>query len=98
MQRIAEVSNPRAQVLRRSEVPSTKQGIKVLGTPLGHPDFVATHLEEMRRKHDVLLETIPTVPDVQSAWLLLLNCASARANSLLRVVRPEWADQFGFFS
>ena len=94
MQRIAEVSNPRAQVWRGSEVPSTKQGIKVLGTPLGHPDYVATHLEEMRRKHDVLLEAIPTVPDVQSAWLLLLHCASARANYLLRVVRPEWVDQF----
>ena len=94
MQRIAEVSNPRAQVWRGSEVPSTKQGIKVLGTPLGHPDCVATHLEEMRRKHDVLLEAIPTVPDMQSAWLLLLHCASARANYLLLVVRPEWVDQF----
>ena len=54
MQRIAEVSTPRAQVWRDSEVPSTMQGIKVLGTPLGHPDCVATRLDEMRRKHDVL--------------------------------------------
>ena len=87
MQRIAEVSNPRAQVWRGSEVPSSMQGIRVLGTPLGHPDYVATHLEEIRRKHDVLFEAIPTVPDVQSAWLLLLHCASAGANSLLHVVR-----------
>ena len=72
MQRIAEVSNQRAQVWRGSEVLSTMQGIKVLGTPLGHPDFVATHLEDMRRKHDVLLEAIATVLDVQSAWLPLL--------------------------
>ena len=42
----------------------------------------------------MLLEAIPTVPDVQSAWLLLLHCASARANYLLRVVRPEWVEQF----
>ena len=94
MQRIAEVSNPRAQVWRGAEVPSTMQGIKVLGTPLGHPDYVATHLEEMRRKHDVLLQAIPTVPDVQSAWLFLLHFVSARDNCLLRVVRPEWVDQF----
>ena len=31
------------------------------------------------------LEAIPTALDVQSAWLLLLYCASAR---VLRVVRP----------
>ena len=38
-----------------------------------------------------LLRRIPTRPDVQLAWLLLLHCASTRANYLLRVVRPEWA-------
>ena len=91
MERIAEVSNPRH---RCGAVPRSMQGIKVLGTPLGHPNCVATHLEEMRRKHDVLFEAIPTVPDVQSAWLLLLHCASARANYLLRVARPEWVEQF----
>ena len=30
--------------------------------PLGHPDFVATHLLEIRRKHDALLKPSPTVP------------------------------------
>ena len=29
-------------------------------------------------------------PDMQSAWVLLLHCASARANHLLRVVRPDF--------
>ena len=32
----------------------------------------------------VLLERIPSVPDVQSAWALLLHCANARANCALR--------------
>ena len=38
--------------------------------------------------HDVLLERIPAVPDLQAAWLLLSYCASARANFALRTVRP----------
>ena len=37
---------------------------------------------------------IPIVPDVQLAWLLLLHCASTRANFNLRVIRPELALQF----
>ena len=80
------------RVWRGSEVPTTKQGIKVLGTPLGHEDFVREHLERTREKHRILLRRIPNVPDVQSAWLLLLHCA--RANHMLRVVRPEWALDF----
>ena len=51
-------------------------------------------MERTREKHRVLLRRIPTVPDVQSAWLLLLHCASTRANYMLRVVRPEWALDF----
>ena len=54
-------------------------------TPLGHPEFVASHLEHIAEEHRVLLERIPAVQDVQSAWLILLHCAVARANYLLRV-------------
>ena len=43
-------------------------------------------------KHQVLLDRIPMVQDVQSAWLL--HCACARANHLLRVVRPSAAANF----
>ena len=39
--------------------------------------------------HRILLERIPAVTDVQSAWSLLLHCASARANYILRVARPD---------
>ena len=42
LQQRAEALDPdtRDRVWRGSEVPTTKQGIKVLGTPLGHEDFV----------------------------------------------------------
>ena len=56
--------------------------------------FVREHLERTREKHRILLRRIPIVPDVQSTWLLLLRCASTRANKMLRVVRPEWALDF----
>ena len=52
------------------------------------------HLERILEQHEVLLNGIPRVPDVQSAWLLLLQCASARANYQLRVMRPECVLEF----
>ena len=39
LERVARAVNPRAVVWKGSDVPSREQGIKVLGTPLGHPDF-----------------------------------------------------------
>ena len=42
-----------------------------------------------RRCQDVLLERIPAFSDLQSAWLLLLFCASTRANYLLRMLPPH---------
>ena len=94
LQRAAEAAKPGARVWRGSEVPTEEQGIKVLGAPVGHRDFVRKHLERILEQHEVLLNGIPRVPDVQSAWLLLLHCASARANYQLRVMRPECVLEF----
>ena len=85
---IARRSDPNARVWRGSNLPFDQQGIKILGTPLGHPQFLEAHLNRKSAEHDVLLERIPTVLDLQSAWALLLHCLSARANCLLRVVKP----------
>ena len=76
-----------------SDIPSHQQGITVLGTPLGHVDFIAQHLLNVTEEQRCLLERIPMVQDVQSAWLLLLHCAAARTNYQLRSVHPgavEW--------
>ena len=94
LQRAAEAAKPGARVWRGSEVPTEEQGIKVLGAPVGHKDFVRKHLERILEQHEVLLNGIPRVPDVQSAWLLLLHCASARVNYQLRVMRPECVLEF----
>ena len=86
LERIARVQNPQAVVWRGSDIPSHQQGIKVLGTPLGHVDFIAQHLRNVTEEQRCLLERIPMVQDVQSAWLLLLHRAAARANYQLRSV------------
>ena len=70
------------------------QGTVILGTPLGHEDFVRAQLEHIVDEHNVLWERIPSLPDVQSAWALLLHCANARANYAPRVIRPELARHF----
>ena len=94
LQRLAEAAKPGARVWRGSEVPTEEQGIRVLGAHVGHRDFIRRHLEKVLEQHQVLLNGIPRVPDVQSAWLILLHCASARANYQLRVMRPEVVLEF----
>ena len=42
LQRIADASGNRESVWKGFGLPTELQGIKVLGTPLGHPDFVAS--------------------------------------------------------
>ena len=45
LQRRAEMLDEEARVWTGSEIPSIQQGIKVLGCPLGHVDFVRAHRE-----------------------------------------------------
>ena len=85
------LQNPEAKVWRGSEVPVDRQGVKVLGAPIGHPVFVAVQLSAVAEHQETLLQRIPLMPDLQSAWLLLLHCAGARATYFLRVVNPEAA-------
>ena len=76
-------------------LPTDRQGIEVFGTPLGHPDFVARHLQAVVAEPQTLLDRIPRVKDLQSAWLLLLlHCASARANNQIRSVDPVSTAEF----
>ena len=81
LEQIARNEDPWAVVWRGSGLDSREQGIKILGIPVGHHDFITAFMERKSAEHTTLLEQIP-VPDVQSAWLLLLHCAQARANFL----------------
>ena len=89
LERNGRISGPDAVVWRGSLVTSHLQGIKVLGTPLGHDDFVAQDLESVSTEQARLLSGIPQVHDLAWLLLLLLHCAGARANHQLRCVRPD---------
>ena len=95
LERRAQLVVERARVWRGGDEAGTaEQGIKILGTPLGHPDFVQNQLQHVREHHQTLLDRIPLVPDVQSCWALLLHCAAARASYFIRVVPPELSEEF----
>ena len=94
LERMARETDWTARVWRGSEVPEDEQGMKVLGTPLGHPQYVRRFLSQLSEKHNLLLRRIPRLDDVQSAWLLLAHCAAARANYSLRCVEPQDVELF----
>ena len=82
LERLARVVHESAHVWRGPELPTHLQGLIFLGTPIGHPDFVRAHMDRTPRDHQTLM------------WLLLLHCAFARANYLVRVVEPTSAREF----
>ena len=61
LERIAQIADPEARVWKGSGVPTTEQGIWVLGTPLGHADYVEIQLRERLDDHQLLLNRIPEV-------------------------------------
>ena len=87
-------TDPNARVWKGSGLPTSEQGVCILGTPVGDPDFVQAFLRKVLEEHDVLLSRIPMVEDLQSAWVFFVHCAGGRANYMLRVVRPEAVQTF----
>ena len=69
--------------------PSAQRGIVVLSTPVGHADFVQAWADARLQEERRLLDELPRLPDLQCAWLLLLFCASPRANHALRTLPPS---------
>ena len=58
LERMARIEDPTACVWRGSQVPTVLQGMKVLGTPLGHGNFVRNHLERTTADHQLLMDMI----------------------------------------
>ena len=85
MQAAADRADPQSQarIWRGAGLPS-QQGIRVLGIPIGHEEYLHAELRATTEKHSILLDRIPLVQDLQSAWLLLLFCANTRATYSLR--------------
>ncbi len=77
-----------------NETPPAQRGVKILGTPLGHAEFVKKTLADLLTEQRTLLERIPNVQGAQAAWLLLLFCAAARPNYYTRVVPPSLSAEY----
>ena len=75
----------------RGDRPAVENGIVVLGTPLGRPEFVAAHCDQRIAVERELLQWIPRIAfhDLQCAFLLLFYCAVPRANHLIRILPPS---------
>ena len=90
MARAARVVKPDAVVWRGDPLlPTSQQGVKVLGIPIGHTKHVREFLERKTRQQEVLFQRIPSVNDTQAVLLLLTMCGTTWANFWLRAVRPE---------
>ena len=75
------------------QLPFHKQGVTILGTPLGHPAFVQAQLSEKVAEHATLLERIPQMQDLQ-AHDFLRQLARARARweppEIRQAARRAW--------
>ena len=65
-----------------------KRGVKVLGTPVGTQEYANATGDKLLAKERALWDLLPQLPDLQSAWLLLLQCAGPRFNYRARAVPP----------
>ena len=93
MQEAAQRVDPDARV-RIGDGPLSQQGLRVLGIPIGTPEFVRSQLEQTSLKHKVLFNRLTCVEDLQSAWLLLLFCANTRVTYSLRGLPPQETEHF----
>ena len=69
-------------------------GIKILGTPVGSPEFVARLAQERLDEEEKLWNAIPLVPDLQCAWQILVQCAGPRCHHFLRTMPPSQSAEY----
>ena len=69
--------------------PAAENGIMVLGTPVGHPEYIAAQGKERMQTEQQLLDKLRQMDDPTCAWPVLLWSAVPRANHILRNVHPE---------
>ena len=64
-------------------------GVKILGSPVGTDEFCLDAARERLEEETKLWRAIPSVPDLQCAWQLLVQCAGPRCHHFIRNVPPE---------
>ena len=71
------------------DLEAERNGMVILGTPVGSPEFVQRFLGNRLDVQTRFWDRLKQVPDLQAAWLLLLYCAVPRANHLIRAIPPN---------
>ena len=66
-----------------SALPPDKRGVTILGTLLGHLEFVKAQLRAKAEEHRILLNRVQASSDLQCAWLILSFCCVTGANYYL---------------
>ena len=64
------------------------------GTSIGSPEFVHSFIEKRLEDEQRLWEAVTWVPDLQSAWQILLQCAGPRCHHLLRTLPPSQSTEY----
>ena len=73
----------------KGNLEAAKNGMVVLGAPLGGEAFVSAKGTKRLEEEKKLFDALPHLPDLQCAWLLFYFSAAPRANHLLRTVLPD---------
>ena len=86
---------PRPEVpIWKGDLDAERNGIVILGTPVGSPEFVQRFLGNRLTVQSRFWDRLKQVPDLQTAWLLLLYCAVPRANHLIRAIPPALVAEY----
>ena len=86
--------SPDREPVWKGDLPPERNGVVILGTPVGQPEFVRRFLRERISVEQELWDILSAIPNVQVAWLLLLFCSAPRANHLLRALPPDLVLQY----
>ena len=69
-------------------------GVVVLGSPVGSPEFVQQFGTDLLQGEQQLLDRLLELPSLQSSWLLLSYCAAPRSNYSLRTTPPNLVREY----
>ena len=91
------VWNRAGQCLDEVEDPGegwSPKGIKILGTPVGCDEFVQEVVDKRLRDEEKLWQAVHWIPDLQSAWQVLLQCAGPRCLHVIRIFPPSQSIEY----
>ena len=85
---------PPADPVWKGNLPQELNGLEILGSPVGHPAYIAKKLKDKLEEENKLLVNLVKIPHVQTAWLLLFYCGCPRAKYVLRTVPPNLCEDY----